>query len=66
MEQIGFSLICTKCHSLHDIDVQNSWGSYPGTAGLGPFVVCPAIVPKPNKQSNEVCRGLLGLHREVS
>ncbi len=53
-----FALVCTKCRTVHDIDVQNLWGSYPGTAGLGPRVVCPNLVVTPNG-GQAVCKGML-------
>lgn len=56
-----FQLVCTKCHKLHDIGVQNNWGAHPGTQGLGPRVVCPALVES-STGSRAVCRGLLVAH----
>lgn len=53
-----FTLVCTKCHNLHPIEVQNNWGAHPGTQGLGPRVVCPSLVPNA-RGSHSVCRGML-------
>lgn len=61
MEQMSFSLICSKCNSIQPIEVQNVWGVYPPTIGLGPVTCCPALVFLRRDGAGEVCRGLLAL-----
>lgn len=60
-KQVSFTLVCSKCRKVHPIAVQNEWGAYPGTAGLGPEMVCPEVVPNARGDAGEVCRGALGL-----
>lgn len=61
MEQVPFVLACSKCSTVHPIDVQNAWGSYPPTIGLGPTVCCPSIITVRPDGAGEVCRGMLAL-----
>lgn len=59
--QVSFQLVCSRCRAVHPIEVQNQWGAYPGTAGLGPQMVCPELIDNAKGTAKEVCRGALGL-----
>lgn len=58
MSEASLVMNCTRCGAVHPIEVQNEWGSYPGTPGLGPSPVCPEIIPG-HRGSGQVCRGQL-------